>query len=163
MMLFSNYCAVLVLLLLSPLSTLCFSFPSKGKNEGLTTVVISIALTTATTTAVLPSTASAATSNTAAIENGKVLFTQNCASCHLNGENVMNPKRDLKKETLLKFFGSAAGTTDVLDGQQIVSWIEKSGQHRRMFFPNVPNGRMTNENYEDAISFIVDQALNDKW
>ena len=75
----------------------------------------------------------------------------------------MNPKRDLKKETLLKYIGSASGTTDVLDGDQVVSWIEKSGQHKRLFFPNVPGGRLSHENYEDAISFVIDQASNDKW
>ena len=75
----------------------------------------------------------------------------------------MNPKRNLKKETLLKFFGSTASKPDDLDGEQILSWIEKSGQHKRLVFPNVPGGKLTHENYEDAVSFIVDQAGNEKW
>lgn len=118
-------------------------------------IVISLAITSAAA-AISPSTAFAAS-----IESGEVLFSQNCASCHRNGENVMNPKRDLKKETLLKYFGSSGN--DVLKTEEIVDWIGKSGQHKRMFFPNVPGGKMTNEDYENAISFIVDQASNDKW
>ena len=93
-------------------------------------------------------------------ERGQTLFTQNCASCHLNGQNVMNPKRDLQKQTLLKYFGGAG---DVLEVDPIVSWIEKSGQHKRLFFPNVPGGRLSSEDYTSVISYVVDQASNDKW
>ncbi len=92
---------------------------------------------------------------------GQALFTQNCASCHLNGQNVMKPQRDLQKQTLLKFFG--ATESDVVEVDPILSWIEKSGQHKRLFFPNVPGGKLTDEDYGKVINYIVDQANNDKW
>jgi hypothetical protein len=122
-------------------------------------IVIPLAITSA---AAAVSTTLVPTASAASIESGQVLFTQNCASCHLNGENIMNPKRNLKKETLLKYFGSADGSS-IVETEPIVNWIGKSGQHKRLFFPNVPGGRLSTENYEDAISFIVDQANNDKW
>ena len=93
-------------------------------------------------------------------DRGQILFTQNCASCHVNGQNVMNPKRDLQKQTLLKYF---SGTGDALEVDPIVSWIQKSGQHKRLFFPNVPGGKLDSEDYTSVISYILDQASNDKW
>ena len=139
---FRSTIAVVFLLTTNKESSFCFSLSTSSKgtesrarsrnisiSKHAVSVAISIALTTATTTKIPPGVASA-TTNT---ERGKVLFTQNCASCHLNGENVMNPKKDLKKETLLKYIGSASSAPDVLDEGQIVSWIEKSGQHKRLF------------------------------
>lgn len=117
-----------------------------------TQVTLTLAVSSAVT--IFPKVATAAS-----IENGEVLFTQNCASCHRNGENVMNPKRDLKKETLLNYFGLNGS----LDEDQIVGWIEKSGQHKRLFFPNISGGKLSREDYASVISFIVDQAKNDKW
>lgn len=100
---------------------------------------------------------------TAKYERGQTLFTQNCASCHLNGQNVMNPKRDLQKQTLLKYFGGTGANGDVLEADVIVPWIEKSGQHKRLFFPNVDGGKLSSLDYTDVISYIVDQANNEKW
>ncbi len=94
-------------------------------------------------------------------EKGQTLFTQNCASCHLNGQNIMNPKRDLQKDTLLRYFGGESSLE--VDANAIIPWIEKSGQHKRLFFPNVPGGKLTSEDYKDVISYIVDQANNEKW
>jgi cytochrome c6 len=116
---------------------------------------VAVASTVAITT-ILPSSAFAVS-----IENGQILFNQNCASCHRDGANVMNPKRDMKKETLLKYFGSNG--SDTLDPNQIVDWVEKSGQHKRLIFPQVSGGKLSNEDYQSVISYIVDQASNDKW
>ena len=115
---------------------------------------VTLTLAISSTVTIFPKVATAAS-----IEKGEVLFTQNCASCHRNGENVMNAKRDLKKETLLSYFGLSGS----LDEDQIVGWIEKSGQHKRLFFPDVPDGKLSREDYASVISFIVDQAKNDKW
>jgi cytochrome c6 len=121
-----------------------------------TPFMTSIAITLAVVSTTFPTAASAAS-----IEAGQVLFDQNCASCHRGGENIMKPNKNLKKETLLKNFGG--GANDALNTEEIVTWIGKSGQHKRLVFPNVPGGKLSSENYEDVISFIVDQASNEKW
>lgn len=137
--------------------SIAFSFPTNripdiAKNT-VKNAVVSIAITSVTLYD--PRIVSAAS-----IERGEELFQQNCASCHRNGENVMNPQRDLKRETLLKYFG---GDGKIVSIDQTLAWIEKSGQHKRLFFPNVPGGKLSSEDYENSISFIVDQANNDKW
>lgn len=137
--------------------SIAFSFPTNRipdiASNTVKNVVVSIAITSVTLYD--PRIVSAAS-----IERGEELFQQNCASCHRNGENVMNPQRDLKRETLLKYFG---GDGKIVSIDQTLAWIEKSGQHKRLFFPNVPGGKLSSEDYENSISFIVDQANNDKW
>lgn len=135
---------------------LSFKFEDTTRNQQLTKLTQTLVLSFVVTSALMtyPSTASAAS-----IESGEILFSQNCASCHRNGENVMNPNRDLKKETLLKYFN----VDDSINKDQMIGWIEKSGQHKRLFFPNVPGGKLLHEDYENAISFIVDQANNKHW
>ncbi|MHB8173062.1 MAG: c-type cytochrome [Nitrospirota bacterium] len=40
----------------------------------------------------------AATAAQAASPNGKALFQKNCAACHVNGGNIINPKLTLSKK-----------------------------------------------------------------
>ena len=45
----------------------------------------------------------AAAVDTAALEKSGQLFASNCASCHKGGNNLLNPQKTLKKETLEKY------------------------------------------------------------
>ena len=38
--------------------------------------------------------------NINAIENGEILFKNNCSVCHLGGNNIIIPEKNLKHETL---------------------------------------------------------------
>jgi cytochrome c6 len=38
--------------------------------------------------------------------SGELLFKQNCAACHANGGNIINPKLPLKGSPVLKTFAS---------------------------------------------------------
>lgn len=89
------------------------------------------------------------------LERGQELFTNNCASCHMGGMNVIKEKKTLRKDALEKFIG--------LDEEKVKTFVQESGQHKRLIFPKVPGGRLTDEDYTDVVTYIVDQASGDKW
>ena len=41
--------------------------------------------------------------NVESIERGEKLFSENCLSCHIGGNNIIIPEKNLKKETLETF------------------------------------------------------------
>jgi len=89
------------------------------------------------------------------LEQGQELFTNNCASCHAGGMNVMKEKKTLRKDALEKFVG--------LDEEKVKAFVQESGQHKRLIFPKVPGGKFTDDAYADVVTYIVDQATGDKW
>ena len=91
------------------------------------------------------------------ISRGATLFTSNCAGCHAGGMNYVKEQKTLKKESLQKFISAD------FDQSTIKSWLQSSGQHSRIVFFKMPDGKMKDGDWGDVAGYVVDQALNDKW
>mmetsp|Transcript_951 Transcript_951/g.1323 ORF Transcript_951/g.1323 Transcript_951/m.1323 type:complete len:176 (+) Transcript_951:49-576(+) len=90
------------------------------------------------------------------VAKGETLFKENCAACHVGGMNVIKEKRTLKKDALEKFVGGA-------NEENVKKFVTGSMRHQTMVFPRIPGGHPTDENFDDVVSYIVDQATGDKW
>ena len=90
------------------------------------------------------------------IGKGEVLFNNNCASCHIGGNNVVNEQRTLKRDALEKF---GIG----LDQPGIKDFVTNSLRHKNLVFFRVEGGKLNPEQWEDVTTYISDQAKGDKW
>jgi cytochrome c6 len=90
------------------------------------------------------------------IGRGEILFTGNCASCHMGGTNVVNEQRTLKKDALEQF---GIG----LDQPGIQTFVTNSMRHKNLVFFRVEGGKLTPSQWEDVTTYISDQAKGDKW
>ena len=117
----------------------------EGAKESLAwmTATSMIVATTAFVSPVLASDADLAT--------GAALFKANCSGCHLGGANFIAEKKTLQKEALEKF--------QSLDQEKLQVFVETKMPHRMLPFHN----EFTVANYRDVTSFVLDQALGDKW
>ena len=102
-----------------------------------------------------PSSPAAAITNN--VERGSVLFSANCAGCHADGMNFVKEQKTLKKDALSKFISSE------FDQLTVQKWVTNSGQHQRIVFFKAPNGKLTEKDWADVTTYVVEQALNDKW
>ena len=91
------------------------------------------------------------------IERGSKLFSDNCAGCHAGGMNYVKEQKTLKKDALAKFI------TPEFDQPIVQKWVTNSGQHQRIVFFKAPNGKLTERDWADVATYVVDQALNEKW
>eukprot|EP00553_Chaetoceros_curvisetus_P001740 CAMPEP_0204613852 /NCGR_PEP_ID=MMETSP0717-20131115/1773_1 /ASSEMBLY_ACC=CAM_ASM_000666 /TAXON_ID=230516 /ORGANISM="Chaetoceros curvisetus" /LENGTH=113 /DNA_ID=CAMNT_0051626415 /DNA_START=16 /DNA_END=354 /DNA_ORIENTATION=- len=93
------------------------------------------------------------------IARGNEIFTGNCAGCHAGGMNFIKEKKTLKKDALAKF------VSPTLDTDEVNAWLQKSGQHQRTVFLKAPsgNGKLTDDDWSDVTSYVVDQAGGEKW
>jgi len=91
------------------------------------------------------------------IERGSKIFLDNCASCHAGGMNYVKEQKTLKKDALAKFI------TQEFNQPIVQKWVTNSGQHQRIVFFKAPNGKLTESDWADVTTYVVDQALNDKW
>uniref|UniRef100_A0A7S2KKB1 Cytochrome c domain-containing protein n=1 Tax=Skeletonema marinoi TaxID=267567 RepID=A0A7S2KKB1_9STRA len=108
--------------------------------------IISAATIFAFTVASYPSPATAGD-----ITKGSQIFTSTCAGCHAGGNNFLKEKKTLKKEALDKYVG--------LDETKIAEFFKKSFVHQNQ----AGGGKMSEEDVADVISYVVTQAVNDKW
>mmetsp|Transcript_51510 Transcript_51510/g.78206 ORF Transcript_51510/g.78206 Transcript_51510/m.78206 type:complete len:155 (-) Transcript_51510:45-509(-) len=86
------------------------------------------------------------------ITNGSKLFQANCAGCHANGMNFVSEKKTLKKDAIEKY-------RKTTDEAAIQDFVQKGMPHRFMPFSN----DFSDSDYKDVVSYVLDQALNDKW
>ena len=90
------------------------------------------------------------------IGKGEVLFKNNCASCHIDGTNLVNVQRTLKRDALEKF---GIG----LDQPSIKNFVTNNMRHKNLVFFRVEGGKLNDEQWEDVTTYISDQAKGDKW
>jgi cytochrome c6 len=83
--------------------------------------------------------------------HGAALFQANCAGCHAGGMNFISEKKNLKKEALEKF--------QSLDQVKLQSFVQQGMPHRLLPFAKT----FSDADYFDTTSYVLDQALNDKW
>lgn len=104
----------------------------------------------------LPPPASAATISGGDIGKGEQVFVNNCAGCHMGGNNFANEKRTLKKEALLQY---GVG----LDQPSLERFVTNSLVHQKLVFFKAEGGKLTPDQWEDVTTYIADQASGDKW
>jgi cytochrome c6 len=90
------------------------------------------------------------------VGKGEQLFANNCAGCHIGGSNLVNEKKTLKKEALLQY---GVG----LDPASIKGFLTNSLQHKKLVFFRVDGGKLTEDQWEDAATYVSDQATGEKW
>jgi cytochrome c6 len=108
--------------------------------------IISAATIFALTVASYPSPATAGD-----ITKGSQIFKSTCAGCHAGGNNFIKEKKTLKKDALEKFVG--------LDETKITEFFKKSFVHQNQ----AGGGKMSDEDVADVISYVITQAVDDKW
>jgi cytochrome c6 len=95
-------------------------------------------------------TASAA--QAADVAAGQKLFEANCAACHAGGQNLVMKEKTLQKDALSQNVG--------LDAGKIKAFVQNSGIHRgALMF----GGKMSDDDFTNVASFVLDQAVEDKW
>jgi cytochrome c6 len=99
--------------------------------------------------AIVLTTAALALAANADIRNGATLFTANCAGCHAGGQNVVKENKTLQKAALEKY--------QSLDQAQLQKFVQTGMPHKFMPF------KFSDEDYKDVTSYVLDQALGDKW
>ena len=95
-----------------------------------------------------------ATPNVAVVvvrQKGSILFEFNCAGCHRGGMNLIKESKNLFKDALDKNFN--------LDQTKIQTFVQTKMPHKLLPFSQT----FTNDEYYDVTSYVLDQALNDKW
>ena len=85
-------------------------------------------------------------SSVKAIENGEKLFLKNCSACHLDGNNIIIPEKNLAKETLKE---------NGMDSISAISYQILNGKNGMPAF----GGRLT----EDEIEKIATYVLQASW
>jgi cytochrome c6 len=156
------YLTVLLLCSSSPLASskqpkqtqAAFGIPFMNQND-VGSAAAAATLWMASSLVGLPSTASATTTG-GDIGKGEQLFVNNCAGCHMGGNNFANEKRTLKKEALLQY---GVG----LDQPSLERFVTNSLVHQKLVFFRVEGGKLTPDQWEDVTTYIADQANGDKW
>jgi cytochrome c6 len=77
-----------------------------------------------------------------AIENGEKLFLKNCSACHLDGNNIIIPEKNLAKETL---------TENGMDSISSISYQILNGKNGMPAF----GGRLTEEEIEKIANYVL--------
>ena len=90
------------------------------------------------------------------IGKGNELFTNNCASCHIGGSNLVNEKRNLRADALEKY---GIG----LDQESIQNFVTNNARHKNLVFFKMEGGKLNPTQWEDVTAYISDQAIGGKW
>lgn len=79
------------------------------------------------------------------LENGEKIFTSNCSVCHLGGNNIIIPEKNLKKEAL-----EANGMNTV----SAISYQVINGKNGMPAF----GGRLTEPDIEDVATYVLHKS-----
>ncbi|MGG6295556.1 cytochrome c6 PetJ [Leptolyngbya sp. AN02str] len=77
--------------------------------------------------------------------NGAKVFGANCASCHMNGRNMVNPAKTLQKADLEKY---EMASIEAIQNQV------RNGKNAMPAF----KGRLDDVQIEDVAAYVLDQA-----
>lgn len=85
------------------------------------------------------------------VANGATLFQANCAGCHAGGQNLLSAKKTLEKAALEKYLST--------NQAEIQNFVQNGMPHK--FLPmKTP---FADKDYVDVTSYVLEQALDDKW
>lgn len=90
---------------------------------------------------------------TGSVPKGQQIFTSTCAGCHGGGQNFVKANKTLQKDALTKFVG---GT----DQEKVEGFFRGSMVHMKN--PTI-GGKLNDGEITDVVSYVVDQATNEKW
>jgi cytochrome c6 len=79
------------------------------------------------------------------LENGEKIFTNNCSVCHMGGNNIIIPEKNLKKETL-----EANGMNTI----PAISYQVINGKNGMPAF----GGRLTEKEIEDVATYVLQKS-----
>nr|QCI06429.1 cytochrome c553 [Dictyurus purpurascens] len=85
------------------------------------------------------------------LDAGEEIFTQNCAACHANGENLVNPVKTLKIDVLHEF------QMDSIDA--IKRQVTNGNKNGMPAF----GGRLSDEDIQNVANYVLNQAQKDLW
>ena len=117
--------------------------PTTAWTAAVATVSLTFVLTTAAPALALTSAADAD------LKNGAALFAASCNGCHAGGQNVMSENKTLHKIALEKY--------QSLDQAQLQKLVQKGMPHKLLPL------KFSDQDYKDVTSYVLDQALGDKW
>ena len=83
---------------------------------------------------------------------GVTLFQANCAGCHAGGQNFVSEKKTLQKQALEQY-------RKTLDPVELQAFVQKGFPHKFLPFSK----EWSDADYENVISYVLDQALGEKW
>lgn len=83
------------------------------------------------------------------ITNGERIFVVNCSSCHIKGNNIINPDKTLKKEIL------------AVNGMNNLSSIGYQVMNGKNAMPAF-GGRLSDKEIEDVANYIL-QKSRENW
>jgi cytochrome c6 len=115
--------------------------PSKTPSAWTAVATASLAIALATATPALAADAD--------LRNGAVLYAANCAGCHAGGQNFVAEKKTLQQAALEKY--------QSLDQAQLQKFVQTGMPHK--FMPL----KFSDQDYKDVTSYVLNQALGDKW
>lgn len=82
------------------------------------------------------------------LDKGAQVFGTNCASCHMNGRNMINPTKTLQKADLEKY--------EVASIKAIQNQV-RNGKNAMPAF----KGRLNDAQIEDVAAYVLDKAEQD--
>ncbi|MDA9370502.1 c-type cytochrome [Gloeomargaritaceae cyanobacterium AH-226-B11] len=83
------------------------------------------------------------------IINGEKIFVANCSSCHIKGNNIINPDKTLKKEIL------------ALNGMNNISSVAYQVMNGKNAMPAF-GGRLSDSDIENVANYIL-QKSRENW
>ena len=86
------------------------------------------------------------------IASGKEVFTSTCGGCHAGGQNFAKPNKTLQKEAIEKYVGS-------LSEDKVEDYFRKQFVHKVI----MKDKDLQDQQITDVITYVVDQATNEKW
>ena len=84
------------------------------------------------------------------LTQGEKLFKTNCAFCHFGGGNIIDKDKDLSKKALEQYLS--------LDNSELEDFVKNQEPHSKL-----PFQLKGAQDYTAVTSYVLDQALNDKW
>lgn len=80
------------------------------------------------------------------LELGKEIFLSNCSVCHLGGNNIIIPEKNLKKETL---------ETNGMNNVNAIVYQVTNGKNGMPAF----GGRLQENEIEDVANYVLEESL----
>lgn len=86
------------------------------------------------------------------IQQGKKIFDNTCASCHINGGNKIAPDKTLSRQDIEQYVG--------LDQSDLQQYLKADFVHRGA---NLFSGDLSDRDLQNVVAFVLNQATENKW
>lgn len=86
------------------------------------------------------------------IAKGQMIFANTCSSCHVDGQNKIDPKKTLQVDDLEKFIG--------LDPGDVKQYMKYAPLHRGA---NAFGGELSERDLDNVVAYVLEQATESNW